>query len=173
LFLFIAQFFILLICFAYIEFIYYNNILPDKEVVEEFTQSNCSIIKKELGEKGHVIHRYRANFLVTYAVNNFEYKTWATGNGLDQAYFHDQDQQQGLLDQFDVSVSYPCWYNPNAPQIVVLVLRHDWMSTLPLAVPTIVGLITFYYFMKAILLFFGFISHKTKEIAKKKRKQGK
>src|SRR5579862_6754587 len=118
-FIFIAQVAILIFCFVFVDFIYQNDILPDKEVKEDFTQTNCVLLTKQMATKGRLVHRYRANFLVSYTVNEVTYKTWVTGNGLDQAYFSDESHEQDLLDQFAVNTSYPCWINPNVPQIAV------------------------------------------------------
>lgn len=160
---FIAQVIVLIASIAYLNFIYFNDILPDKEVKENFVQTNCTVNNKQLATRGHVVHSYRANFLVTYTVNGINYRSWVTGNGLDQAFFSDQDSQQAALDQFEINASYPCWYNPETPQIVVLVLRHDWASTLPLLIPSVLALIAAYYVLLNILLFFGLISHRTRD----------
>lgn len=166
----IAQFIVIIACMGYIDFVYYNDILPDKEVKENFVQTDCTINDKQLATKGHVVHSYRANFLVTYAANGVGYRAWVTGNGLDQAYFSDQTVQQEALDSFAVGGTYPCWYNPDTPQIVVLVLRQNWTSTLPLLIPSVVALIALYYFLRNLFILLGIISHKTKDIIKNKKK---
>lgn len=164
--IFFIELFILFACIQYAQLVYNNDILPDKMVEENYPQVSCVILSKKLGEEGHLLHRYRAEFLVSYMVNNTPYRTWVTGNGLDQAFFRERAPQEEILAQFEVGASYPCWYNPGIPQIAVLVIRHDWASTLPLAVPAIIGLITLYYLLKNSLQFFGrlltFISDRTK-----------
>lgn len=161
---------ILIVCFNYIQIIYTNNILPDKLVKETFSQSFCAIVSKQLTKTGHIIHRYRASFLVNYMANNVKFESWTTGNGLDQSYFHDQKPQEAILAEFNVGNTYPCWYNPTSPQVVVLVLRHDWMSTLPLAVPSIIILMVAFYLLKSIYQLWGFLSLKAQE-QKKRFKQ--
>lgn len=152
---FFLQIFILFICIEFAQIIYNNDILPDKLVKESFSETSCTIIAKKLSERGKIVHRYRADFLVSYLVNDIPYQSWVTGNGLDQAFSHKRGPQEDTLAQFEVKESYPCWYNPQIPQIAVLVLRHNWTSTLPLAVPTIIGLIAIYYILKGILQFLG------------------
>lgn len=168
--LYFAQVIIFILCLSYIEVVYYNNILPDKLVDDDFMQTTCTVQAKELSTSGRMMHRYRANFLVSYMVNDVPRQAWVTGNGLDQAYYSDQAPQEETLRQFDVGSTYQCWYNPESPQMAVLVLRHDWMSTLPLLVPSVIAMIMFYYIVKEALKFFGFISLKAKE---RKKRHGK
>jgi hypothetical protein len=166
---FIAEILILIACVCYIEVLYDNEILPDKEVKETYTQTTCTLVSKKMLTAGSHINHFRANFLISFMVNGVATQAYATGNGLDQSYSHHQDRQQDILDQFAVGSSYPCWYNPQVPQMAVLVLRHDWMSTLPLAVPAVIALITLYYLLKSILQFFGLIGSKTREIIDPKK----
>jgi len=156
--IFLAQIFILVACIEYTQILYTNDILPDKQVAENYPQTTCLVLAKKLSQKGRLVHRYRADFQVSYEVKDNPYKSWVTGNGLDQAFFHNRAAQEDLLSQFEVGQTYPCWYNPEIPQIAVLVLRHDLSSTLPLAVPTIIGLIAIYYILKGIFKFFGLIA---------------
>ncbi len=152
---FFLQIFILFVCIEFAQIIYNNDILPDKLVKENFPETTCTIVSKNLSEKGKMVLRYRADFLVSYAVNGNPYRAWVTGNGLDQAFFHEREPQENALAQFAVGQAYPCWYNPQIPQIAVLVMRHNWTSTLPLAVPALIGLIALYFILKSIFQFLG------------------
>ena len=171
--LFFAQIFILLACLEFTQIFYTNDILPDKEVRDNYIQTSCVVLAKKLSQKGHILHRYRADFLISYEVNTKPLQAWATGNGLDHAFFRDRGEQEDALSQFEVGNNYPCWYNPVTPQLAVLVLRHDWASTLPLAVPTIVSLVTAYYLLKSILQFFGLLAYKTREIIEENKRRKK
>ncbi len=152
---FLVQIFILIICIEYTQIIYNNDILPDKEVKENFLQTACTVVSKKLSEKTRLVHGYRADFLISYTVNNIPYQRWVTGNGLNQSFFHEQELQEQTLNQFELGSSYTCWYKPEAPQIAVLVLRHNWVSTLPLIIPTFIGLVAIYYILKNLLQFMG------------------
>jgi hypothetical protein len=143
--LLIGQIFALIICFAYFDYYYYFNIYPDKKVKEDFAQTDCFIISKSLGSKGHLVHKYRSNFLITYKYNGVQYSRWVSGNGLDMAYTSNQAEQEDLLSQFSQGGTYQCWVDPEKPDISVLVLRHHWLSTAPLIVPTAVSVIVLYY----------------------------
>jgi|GEM_PF-1351141 len=166
---FLAQIFILVVCIEFMQVLYNNDILPDKLVKETYIQTDCTILSKKLDEKGRLIKQYRADFQVNYLVNDKVYQAAVTGNGLDQAYFHKRQPQQDILDQFVIGSSYPCWYNPQIPQIMVLVLRHNWSSTLPLAIPTIIGLIALYYILKNIFVFLGLLASTTREMTRSGR----
>jgi len=129
----------------YFNYVYYFNIYPDKRVKEDFTETTCLIVNKFLDQKGHIVPRYRAHFLINYIYQNRAYTQWVSGNGLDMAYSANQAEQEELVAQFNLNSSYQCWVNPENPQISVLVLRHDWLSTTPLILPTIIMLTVFYY----------------------------
>lgn len=151
--LFAGQFIVLVVCLWFIDYLYYANIYPDKLVKKTFTSSNCAVVKKQLLEKTNIVRRFRADFLVSYAVGGTPYQTWVSANGLDNAFTTDQASQKDQLSQFEVGQTYPCWYNPDVPQIAVLVLRHDWASTFPLFIPTMIALIMSYYLARNFFLF--------------------
>jgi hypothetical protein len=148
--LLIGQIIVLLICIGYIQYIYTANILPDKEAKESYQQSQCFLTSKKLSSKGHIVHQYRADFLISYQVNGVQYNRWVSGNGLDMSFSHNASDQEDVLSEFDVGGNYNCWYNPNNPQLAILVLRHNWLSTFPLMLPSVIGVITLYYLLKNI-----------------------
>jgi hypothetical protein len=149
--LLIAQLIILLLCIAYIEHFYRVNIMPDKEAKAYFQQTSCFLINKKLSTKGKIWDRYRADFLVSYQVNGVQYNKWMTGNGLDHSFSTNRVAQESILSAYQVGSTYPCWYDPADPQIALFVMRHRWTSTLPLALPVLVGMITLYYFLTNLL----------------------
>jgi hypothetical protein len=146
--LLLVQFLILIMCVGYMEYTYTVNILPDKAVKENFTQVDCYLMTKRLSTAGHVIHGYRADFLISYNVGGTQYNRWVSGNGLDASFTSNLNEQEDLLTQYEVGATYPCYYDPNNPQLAILVLRHNWLSTFPLMIPSVVALIVFYYFLK-------------------------
>lgn len=166
-FLIIAQALIVFACYFYMQIVYTNNILPDKLVSENYVETSCTVLSKNMAQVGRFVHRYRADFMVSYKAKDATYQTHVTGNGLDQGYFHDRGPQEETLALFNVGENYPCWYNPEVPQLAVLVMRHNWMSTLPLMVPTAIGLIAIYYLIKGLFQFFGMIRDSFQD--KKKR----
>jgi hypothetical protein len=166
---FIGQLLILFICIYYIEHTYFDNIRPDKIVAETYKDNECLIQQKGLSQRGRFVRSYRADFLLTYVVNETSYSAWTSANGLDRSFTTDKLSQESELNQFTVGVSYPCWYNPQSPQIVVLVLRHTWTSTFTLFIPSVIALIMLYYLFRSLFIFFGTASIKTRETIKKKK----
>ncbi|EKD70121.1 MAG: hypothetical protein ACD_46C00628G0003 [uncultured bacterium] len=154
---------ILLISASVIDFFYSKNIAPDKEAAERYKRTECLIINKKLSEKGHVIRRYRSDFLISYSINGVQYNRWVSGNGLDLSYSQNQRSQVVLLGQFVVGKQYPCWYDPESPQMAVLMLRHNWQSTFPLIIPAIVVVLTIYYFLKNLLSLTGIARQKSRK----------
>lgn len=164
-FLLIGQLCVLLACLAYVFFTYSFNINPDKQVKQSFLHTDCFLLSKKLSSKGHILRQYRADFRVSYTVNNVQYTRWVSGNGLDNSFMHDATEQEEVLSQFDDGGSYPCWYNPTDPEEVVLVMRKNWTSTFPLMLPAVIFILAFYFFVKNIL---RMIFTRSKSIKKKK-----
>lgn len=167
--LLIAQFIVILLSLFYIQHVYFVNVYPDKHVKENFGQTECFVASKQLTTKGHVIHRYRANFNINYTVNGVQYNKWVSGNGLDSAYTHNREVEEDILSQYTQGNSYPCWYNPDNAAQVVLVLRHSWMSTTPLIVPSLVAVLTFYFFLKNLFEVMGKATIKAREVRQKRK----
>jgi hypothetical protein len=165
----IAQCIILFICVAYIFEGYYVNINPDKKVKETFKQTDCFLLSKKLVTKGHVISQYRADFRVSYTVNNAQYTKWVSGNGLDSSFTYDNTEQENMLSRFENGATYPCWYNPEDHGQVVLVMRKNWTATYSLMVPSVIFIIIAYYFSKGIMRFYR--TRKTKPKSKRRSKR--
>ena len=148
--LFIGEVAIFVVCVFFIHQLYNSRIAPEKRVAEEFTNTTCVVVAKSLTVAAGVVPRYRADF-------SLEYNTYTKGtitsttsaNGLDFSFSPYQDQQQEFINEYDVGGSYPCWYDPQDPSVVVLVLMHNWMSTLPLLLPAIVAFILLFYMFKS------------------------
>lgn len=151
----LAQVGVLILCFSYIQRIYSDNILPDKQAKAVFQQTECLLVSKKLVEGGQFFHAYRADFFINYTVNDVSYHNWVSGNGLDTSFRKNKDTQEAVLSEYIVGESYSCWYNPQNPNAVILVFRHNWMTTFPLVLPSIVFLIVGYYFLQNVFLFFG------------------
>jgi len=169
--LLLGQLVVLIFCIGYIEYVYYTNILPDKNAKDTFQQTDCFILSKRLSTKGRVIHQYRADFLISYTVNDDQYNHWISGNGLDISYSRNREQQETILNDYSIGGNYPCWYSPENPELAILVLRHDWLGTFPLMVPSVVGVITLYYFLKNLFQLLGYARITVKEVAKEKKRK--
>lgn len=169
-FLLMGQFFVLLFCFLYIDYVYLTNIRPDKLAKETFQETQCFVVNKKLSAKGHLTHKFRADFLISYNVNGVQYNRWVSGNGLDMSFSGNGTEQGDMLAQYEVGNTYPCWYSPDNPQIAVLVMRHSWTSMFPLLVPAVIGAILLYYFLKNLAQLTGMATVKTRELVREKKK---
>lgn len=167
--LLIGQVIVLIICIGYIEYYYFTKILPDKQAKEIYTEASCLLLDKKLTTKGRILRSYRADFLISYNAKGVQYNHWVSGNGLDYSFSRNITAQQNILAQYATGASYPCYYNPDHPEIVVFILRHHWLSTFPLIVPFIVGLITLYYFLKTIFQLVGAATIKTRQVIRDKK----
>lgn len=168
--LLVGQFIVLVGVIGYIEHVYTANILPDKQAKETYQMTDCFLIGKKLTTRGRLIHGYRAGFLISYNVNGVQYNRWVSGNGLDISLTQNAAEQENILSRFYVGGTYPCWYDPANPQLSILVMRHDWLSTFPLIVPSIVGVIAFYYFLKNLLQLIPAAGVSARESARGKEK---
>jgi hypothetical protein len=139
------------VCIASIRYGCYVNIDPDKKVRETFKLTDCFLLSKKLASKGHVFTQYRADFRVSYNVNNVQYTKWISGNGLDVYFTHDNQSQENILSRFDNGNTYPCWYNPEDHQQVVLVSRKNWTAIYSLIVPVIIFSVVSYFFGKGMI----------------------
>lgn len=149
--LLIAEIIIILLCLGYIKYIYDTDILPDKQAKSIFQPADCFVISKKISTKGHLIHRYRADFLVSYNVKGAQYNRWVSGNGLNLSYYRDKKTQEDIFARYDIGQRYPCWYNPDMPQFAILMVRNNWTSTFPLIIPTIVSLIVLYLLINTLV----------------------
>lgn len=144
--LLIGQILVVIACLGYIEYTYLTEIVPDQVVSETYEIADCQVTDKSITMRSGIVNRYRADFQINYiASNGQEYNAWVSGNGLDTSFTNDRDSQEEMLQEFSVGETYPCWYNPESPELVVLMLRHSWSSTFSLFIPSIILLIVIYY----------------------------
>lgn len=167
---FITQLIILVVCVVYIESVYYFNILPDKKVHETFDQTSCTITNKQLVTVGRFLHEYRADFTVSYLAGGVAYATTTSANGLNRSFTTDHSAEANELEQFNLESIYPCWYDPSDPTRVVLVPRHNWSSTFPLFIPSVIAVIMCYYLLRTVFTGAGMVKRNTQYL-KQKREQ--
>lgn len=154
--LLIVQLLIIILCVTVIETIYNKNILPDKKVKQSFVQTNCLLISKELAKKKCLITRYRSDFIVRYTANGETFQNKVSGNGLDNSYTLDRTTQENNLNKLVVGDYYPCWFNAEAPNTVVLIQRERWTGIYPIFIPAVLLIVATYYFLRTFFRFFGF-----------------
>lgn len=152
--LMVVQAMLLLACVAYIYFIYYANISPDKHARNAYEQTQCTIEQARIQTAKKIVALFRIDFFVTYVAQGVRYQNVETsGNGLDRSFTTDEKSQAQLLQQFTVGSIHPCWYNPANPKMVILVHRHNGSATFRLFIPAMIGIIMLYYLIRRIFYF--------------------
>ena len=149
-FLLIGQVALLVLAVVFIVYMYTYIINPDRKVAEDFTIATCHVLDKGMATTGRVVRRYRADFKVQYNALKGPVVAIASTNGMDFSYSTSAVQQQQFLDEFDVGAVVPCWYDPENPNIVVLVLRHNWLGEVPLVFPALIILFMAFYIIKSV-----------------------
>lgn len=144
----LGQFFVLISCIIYIDYIYLTNIRPDQTAKLTFRQTECFIMSKKLSSKGKFFKRYRADFLVNYNADGAQYHRWVAGNGLDSSYSYDSRSQASLLSDYENGNNYPCWVNPENAEMAVLKFRDSWLSLYGIIFPAVTGLLMLILFIR-------------------------
>lgn len=156
---FVCQLIVLLICIWFIQYIYQGDIRPDEVVEGTFSETICKVDDKKLTEDP-TGKAYRPELLLSYEVSGTGYQRWITANGLDPSFKSDRILQQNQLNRYTIGSTYPCWYDPSAPQVVVLVFKQEWFSTLPLFFPIVIALAMLYYMLRSIIVFIAVLRNK-------------
>lgn len=159
----IGQVIVLLICLIIIHHSYLNNINPDKQAKVSFLKTPCFLVSKKLNVRGPIVHAYRADFLINYTVKGVQYSRWVSGNGLDASFFRNMHDQEVVLMQYEVGQSYTCYYDPQDPQVALLVWRQNWVSLFPLMAPVVITILFAYFFWKTSLPLLKKVKRKRKQ----------
>ena len=113
-------------------------LLPDWRSNNRYIASSGVVLEKRVhsqlfdvaGPKGQGVRQqesYRPEVKIRYEVKGRKFETWSydeTG-----MYSPDRAAQQAIADSFQVGATYPCWYDPDRPERVVLVRGHLWAPT--------------------------------------------
>lgn len=149
--LLLGQVIVLLFCVGFMFYFTFLNLFPDKYTTTKFQSANALLLDKKMMYRNHVIPRYRADFLISYNVNNVQYNRWVSANGLDQSYHLNKNRQEHLLGKFSIGKTYPCYYNPKNPEIALLLFRYDWSPFLYVIFLLILSCVMFYYVLDNII----------------------
>jgi hypothetical protein len=148
--LLIGQLLVLLLCLGYVYYVYNSYVKPEKQISQIFLKTECFLLSKKLSTHSRIFHQYRADFRVSYEVNNVQYTRWVSGNGLDHSFTSDETLQEETLAQFDDGGTYPCWYDPEEPGVVVLVKQYHWTFFFSLLISGVIFIICLYYFLRTL-----------------------
>jgi hypothetical protein len=92
---------------------------PEWRVNRRFVENTCLLAAKREGTRvANGLVTYRPEFVYRHVVDGKEY----LGRSYDitGAYTADRAMVQATLARFEVGKSYPCWYDPQDPNVVVL-----------------------------------------------------
>jgi hypothetical protein len=112
------------------------EVVPDLRARLFYVEGRCVVLDRRLVEhhpSGKAINStYRPEFSIRYTVAGREYQTWAykavkTSSGL-------RWPEEHALKSFTVGQEYPCWYDPDDPSQVVVVLGYSWFTWVVLLV---------------------------------------
>ncbi len=94
--------------------------LPEWDALQGFEETTCDILKVGLEPKqqrGELT--WRPSILIRYEVDGHQYEE--TTYDISRTYSANQERVEALANAFDVTQSYPCYYDPANPRTVVLV----------------------------------------------------
>jgi len=127
----------------------------DYFTVQRYQQGQCTILSKQLLESSYISHdtgdnvyQYVPDF--TFLVQDASSKSYqAEGYGIDQNQT-DQQSAQAILDNYHISGSYSCWYDPANPSHAVLTREVAYWDSVPLGIFLLLvtlGLGIFWYWL--------------------------
>lgn len=120
---------------AFLALILSSLVIPEWRVNNRFRPVTCRIVDKKVEEttdQGSV--NYRPRLQVEYVVGDQSFRPWTYDVG--GVYSASRDEQQAVLDQYQVGATYPAWYDPAEPGRAVLVRSYTWFAWLMLLLPT-------------------------------------
>lgn len=124
---------VVLLFVIYLAYTLTNTILPDLRT-HSFPSTQCLIHDKKLEQKNnpHFGIEDRISFYVSYLAENKTYQTW----GYDRTHkFYLKNYAENIFKQYEVNKTYPCWYDPNNPENILLTRNYNfWPELLPLGV---------------------------------------
>lgn len=122
-------------------------LIPDWRTNNKYLPNSGEVLDKRLaahtfdrdvrGRKVGTHELYRPEIKIRYEVNSRAFEVWAYDGS---SMYSDRDTQQAVLDSFEVGAIYPCWYDPEHPDKVVLERGTSLGAYLFLIVP--VGFLT-------------------------------
>ncbi|MEN6558422.1 MAG: hypothetical protein ABFC54_09615 [Thermoguttaceae bacterium] len=114
-------------------------VVPEWRVHHEFVETQCKVLDKRILEKrGDDGPLFGPELKIEYNAGG-DITTW-THYDIHNAYTSNRQEVEAILDQFAVlsaqgDRTYPCWYDPADPYVVVLVRSYRWGSWFWLTVP--------------------------------------
>ena len=110
-------------------------LIPDWRVNNRYVEASCVVLDRRVESRSmdvaapkgqEVKHQdvYRPEIQVRYEVKGRKFETWCYHGGV--MFSPDRAAQQAIAESFQVGMTYPCWYDPDRPEQVILVRGHNW-----------------------------------------------
>jgi len=103
---------------------------PEWRINHEFSEARGTILAKGLARStvadppGTIITNWRPCILLRYSVDGVEHEAWSQSAAAEET--PDRNAAVRKLAAWSLGTEVPCWYDPAAPQTVVLQLGYSW-----------------------------------------------
>lgn len=125
---------IVLIGLAGLVLIFIRLVIPEWRANHVFVDHQCVVLDKRLARKETAERNlYRPEIRIEYQVRGATYVAWTYDIRHD--FSTGEEEKQAILDDFVPGQTYPCWYDPSDPNVVVLIRGYSWWFWLLLMVP--------------------------------------
>lgn len=119
--------------------LYFMLVVPQLQANTEFVAHRCLVLDKRIGEKeGDDGMLYRPEIQIEYSIQGERFVVWTYDIWIFDAtggYSAGREENQRILDRFEVGREYVCWYDPQDPSRVVLVRAYRWWLGLLFILP--------------------------------------
>jgi hypothetical protein len=107
--------------------------IPEWRVNHQFVETTCRVIETRVASDSAGLKR--PEIQVAFPVDEHQITTWSHYDiaGVFQA---DDSYNERVVAEFEPGHEYPCWYDPQQPETVVLVRGYSWFAWLMLLLPS-------------------------------------
>jgi len=131
-------------------FIIHGWLKPAWRVRHHFVETTCLVLDKRVGETvRNGASLYRPEVQVEYRVEGTPYRVWSyplpsvfaplthsdSKAQAESLYSPGRADKQAIVNEFIINREYYCWYDPQSPEVVLLVQGYYWGLWLALIVP--------------------------------------
>ncbi|MGA2033230.1 MAG: DUF3592 domain-containing protein [Thermoguttaceae bacterium] len=110
-------------------------VVPEWRVNHAFVRHSCQVLDKRVSEikADKNVTRYRPEVRISYQIKGETYRAWAYD--IHMAYGDSREKSVSEVSAFADGQTYPCWYDPANPHVVVLVRSQSFWHWLVFLVP--------------------------------------
>ncbi len=124
----------------------FGIVFPEWRTNHEFIDNTCVVLDKRLAERdNHEDGLFRPEIKIRYTVDGRSLTAWtydiATATNSINSFAREREAVLGILERFERGQQYPCWYDPQDSEVVVLVRGYGWWVAPVLAWPILLVLV--------------------------------